>query len=491
MTTPTTPTTPASPATLPRRAGPGQDPVEGRSPFRLVPLVAVAFTMVMMVRIAARPLWDPDLWWHLRLGEELRSGWSVTDPGQLTTYATKDWFVRSWLPDVATSWVEDQFGLPAVAWVYGLLLLVLVVVVYAVARRQAEVLVASLTAVAVMFAAGMSLTPRPHLLSYVLLVLATAAWIATIDDLRPPWWLIPATWVWAASNGMWSTGVVVGVAVIAGLALDRRLDWRSGLRLATVPVGSVVAAAITPAGPQLLFGATESWGWQRYISEFATPALTNPRVLATWVLIAVIGLTWVKQRQEVSWARIGVLGVAALWTMFALRSVTWGALMTTPLLAGAMQSWLPRRPRLGITRREVAALGLATALSLVVLALFVPTTSDQPGRVPLGLDDELAALPAGTPILNEYALGGWLEWRHRHLEPVIDGNTNAYFLSDMEEYRRALGMQPSWQDYVTEKEVTHALLAEGSPLDHALQTQLGWRQVDTDLGYSLTQAPAD
>ena len=74
-------------------------------------------------------------------------------------------------------------------------------------------------------------------------------------------------------------------------------------------------------------------------------------------------------------------------------------------------------------------LGLVTFGCLVALALpfAVPATSElAPATSPNELDDQLASLRAGTVVLNEYVLGGWLHWRHPELQTVVDGFTDGY-----------------------------------------------------------------
>ncbi|MFP5335096.1 MAG: hypothetical protein ACLGIV_07275, partial [Actinomycetes bacterium] len=82
-------------------------------------LVALALLFAFVTRLAARPIDDPDTWWHLRLGEEFSTGWSLTDPGQLTPFATRPWFATQWLPEVVAWRVETWLGLPGVAWLHG------------------------------------------------------------------------------------------------------------------------------------------------------------------------------------------------------------------------------------------------------------------------------------------------------------------------------------------------------------------------------------
>ena len=64
------------------------------------------------------------------------------------------------------------------------------------------------------------------------------------------WWLVPLTWVWAMVHGMWPVGIIIGLVALVGLALDRAVTRRQWLRLAAIPVLSVVAAGAHPRRAQ-------------------------------------------------------------------------------------------------------------------------------------------------------------------------------------------------------------------------------------------------
>ena len=69
------------------------------------------------------------------------------------------------------------------------------------------------------------------------------------------WWLVPLTWVWACSHGMWFVGVVIGLVALVGLFPDGTVRGRAWLRLALVPLGSLAAAALTPVGSRAAAGS--------------------------------------------------------------------------------------------------------------------------------------------------------------------------------------------------------------------------------------------
>jgi len=454
---------------------------------RWMPFLLVLGLLGGAVRQGVQPIGDPDTWWHLRLGDDIWRTWNFTDPAPWTRFATQDWVTTQWLPEVVASRVEHFFGLPGVVWLFCAGLVLITAVLYLVCRREADVLAAAVATAAAFLGMNATLTPRPQLVSFILLLMVTSAWLRTARDLRPRWWLIPVSWLWACSHGMWFSGVAVGAVVVVGLILDRRIRGRIALKMLAIPVSSLLVAAMTPAGPQLLLSPFAVGGITKYVTEWAPPSIHDLSPAATAVMIAAVALTWARGRQ-VAWSHIGLLLVATCWALLSARTVTLGAAMTAPLLAGALQSLLPGRA-LGMSRPEVAALGGGVVACMAAVTLLLPGSTGTPANVPNALNASLERLPPHTVIFNDFGLGGWLLWRHPTLEPVIDGRAEAFPKAQFEGYKRTSQVTAGWETFLETTNSTHALVMEHSPLATALDERLHWRALGRAEGYVLLAAP--
>ncbi len=451
-----------------------------------LPLVVLSVILLRLTLAAALPLEDPDVWWHLRLGNEFRHGWSLLHPDQLSTFATVRWAPTQWLPEVAASWVEQHVGLPGVAWLYGAGLVGFVLSVFVVCRRRASLLPAVLATGLAVGVATASLSPRPQIISFALLALTVGAWLNSAESGRPPWLLVPLTWVWAMCHGMWFTAVLVGIGVVLAMALERSHPVSAIVRAALVPVASLLVAALTPAGPRLL-GAPFAVGVRRsMITEWQQASWQDGPVLIAIALLAFLAVMFLRRRP--TWVELALVAMAAVWLVASARTVALAGVLLAPVLASRLQELLGDRAPVIRTER----LWVATTVTgcLAVLAGIVGTTADEPANVPLALDPQLTALPDGTAILNTWTLGGWLEWRHPRLEPVVDGLAEAYRVEHLRAYIQTLELRPGWQKFVTDTGVTAALLAvDDRRLAEALQGELGWRQLGEDEGTVLLVAP--
>ncbi|WP_336922668.1 hypothetical protein [Aquipuribacter sp. SD81] len=445
--------------------------------------------LASMVRLAARPISDPDAFWHLRVGYLLRTGeFSLFRTGPLSSFATESWIPRDWVPQLVASQVEAWFGLPGVAWLYGLSLVAFVLVTYLLCRRWSDALPAAVaTGLCVVGAIG-SLSQRPQMVSFVLLVVVVHAWLRTADDLRPRWWLVPLMWVWAGSHGMWYLGIAVGGAVVVGLMLDRRADLRRLFVLALVPFLGLAAAAITPAGPWLLLAVFQTGDKWRFATEWGPPDFTSVNHATAMLMVALTLLPWTRVRAPMAWVHLLLVLLATALVLMAERTVAAGAAMVVLVLASTLQGLFHGRAPAPLPRSEVVTLVAAAGLAAGALAITVPITSDGPAGVPEGLSAELDALEPGSAVINAYELGGWLHWRHPELNTVIDGFTDGYSVEALEAWTSAVVVAPGWQQYVRSTGADHALLSEESPLTEALTDRLGWRVVEVDEGYVLLEA---
>ena len=392
-----------------------------------------------------------------------------------------------WLPEVVASRVEHLFGLPGVVWLLCAGLVLITAVLYLVCRGEADVLAATIATLVAFLGMSATLTPRPQLVSFILLLIVTGAWLQTARDLRPRWWLIPLSWLWACSHGMWFSGIGVGAVVALGLILDRRIRGTTALRLLAIPVASLLLAALTPVGPRLLLSPFAVGSVTQFITEWEPPSIQDLSPAATAVMIAIVALSWARGRQ-VAWTRIGLLLLATFWALLSARTVTLGAAMTAPLLAAALQSLLPDHAP-GVWRREVAALGAGGVAVLAVVTLLLPGPMGTPANVPNGLNASLDRLPPHTVIFNYFTLGGWLLWRHPTLEPVIDGRAEAFPKAQFEGYIKTTQAGAGWEQFLRTTQAKHALVEEHSPLATALDERLHWRSLGSDGGYILLEAP--
>jgi len=455
-----------------------------REPRWMIGVLAL-LALGLTVRVGTRAVGDPDIWWHLKAGQYVLDGGHFSGPDPWVRFATRPFVLTQWLPEIVAQKGYEIAGLPGVAWLRSAAMLVLLGALLWACRRVADSVPALMAVLAAMLGAGASLTERPQLVSFIFLAVTMAAWWRSAEDLRPSWWVIPLTWVWACSHGLWSVGIAVGGVVILGLAVDRRLDRRTALRLLLVPVLSLVAAALTPVGPRLLlspFDVSSAAG--PFVQEWQPTSARSPFALITLAMITVVVLTWVRSRSVPPSWQIALAAIAFVATLIMYRTVAIGAVIAAPLFASALQQQRFRPPQ-ALRRRAVFTwLGLTLAAALIAMPV-AGSVAQKPFGVPDRLRPQLSALPAKTVVLDQFAISGWLLWAEPQLVPVADLRSEVYSSEYLSAYRNNESVGPGWQSFITRTGATAALLSEDSALADALQHQLHWRVIGRDNGYVL------
>jgi hypothetical protein len=450
-------------------------------------------TIALVVANCARAIGDPDLWWHLRLGDDLIAQRSLAAPTNWSSFATKEWVPTEALPEVVGAAFNRWFGLSGVAWLLALALCLILLSVYFAARFRGPPAIAALGTIVALVGIGGSLSPRPQLLSFALLPIVITAWLASEEDLRPRWWLVPMTWLWSMLHGFWSLGVGYGLMAAVVICLERRPGARPALRLVAVPIACAASVLLTPQGLDLLqapfhsqragFAANNETPW---VLEWGRTTPHNHYAQATVLVIAVTVVAWLVTRHRPSLLRVVLLASAAFWVWFAYRTVAIGCLVAVLLMVEAVSPATDRRP--APRRAEVSVLLGVVALCLAVLATVVARAPVEAKGIPTALDPALDRIPPGTTVLNSYGLGGWLAWRHPDLNRTIDGSATPYPAGYQAAYHAAISGEPGWQAFVKRTDAHFAYLDDTSALIPRLKA-MGWTTVSRGDGVQVLRAP--
>lgn len=434
---------------------------------------------------AAQPIRE-DIWWHLRLGSDFWEGRPLSDPGQFGPFSTDSWVPTQWLTQMLMSVANQFFALDGLSWLFGVALVSLVGTVYLSSRTFGGPLAAAVATGVAIIGMSASLSPRPHMVTYVFVAATLGAWLRALHNGTRPWWLIPLTWVWACAHGMWFIGPVIGMAVAIGAAFDqpKRLPPRS----MAIPVLSALVALATPVGPKLVTAPFAVSDVSGLISEWQPPDFRSAGPAVTVFMLLLIIVNWSRGGRSVSWVEIGLFSLALGWTLLAARTVTVGAIIAAPLFANSLQMWMDR-PVTNPRPREKLSVWASAAGWLATLAVVLAATNNRPVNLPSSIGAYLDELPAGSVVFVPDTLGGWIMWEYPQLRPVVDGLTESYSLDYWSEVLGAASAAPGWKVFIERAEVRVALIPSSFPLAEALTDQLSWIEVARDGEFVLLVTP--
>lgn len=449
-------------------------------------LVTVAVSVgvvVLITQLGVRPVSDPSPWLHLRIGEYLSEGGRFAGPDPFSQSVVRSYVPTQWLPSVAAYELYAVVGLPAVAWLRAVCLLGLFLVLVLTVRRGLPGVVGVVLAGGVTLVSLPTMTERPQAFGMVLLAVSVLGWWSSLQDGRPRWWLVPLAWLFAASHGLWSIALGVGLLVCLGRALDGA-DRRAVGRLVLVVAGQLVVTALTPLGPPLLLTPlTVGANGREFVLEWQPGTLASVTVVGVLLMVAVtIGLA-LRSRTAMPWSRLLVLGTALTLTFATIRTGAPAAILLAPLLAEALGRTI--RPRSMLSGHALPVVVTAVLVSAIIAFPLALARSVSSVGVPTRLAPQLLALPAGTPVLAQTDVSGWVMWAAPNVSPVVDIRNEAYTPQQLRDYVRTYQAREGWEALIDTAHVQFALVEKTSALRGALVDVRGWHVLGADGTYVL------
>lgn len=376
------------------------------------PRVALALSVgLVALQAAVAPLWDADLWWLLRAGEDLlREGVAPRHNRYGFTAPTHAWVMHEWLLGALGAALVRAFGLPGVALLRIAATLTVAAFAWRVALRGARPLAAAL-AVAGMLAlfGGRFESARPLGLAYApAMVVLWAAFAPTLRA-RHALAAVLATALWTNAHGSFPLALVT-LAAGACEAPHRH-------RVALLAACTFVTLA-NPYGPRMHDLVA------RYLGgvDGDAVAVVHQRIVEWWPLhraplrmysplellgyVAVVAL-WLRAMRVARWRPRAVFGLAlCAMALRHQRHLQLAGLLSLPLLAPVLSPGERAvRPRARGVFVGVAAAALI--LWAVVARTRAPASWVNPTRDPGDFSRLHASLPHDARVFVTLPFAGY------------------------------------------------------------------------------------
>jgi hypothetical protein len=507
---------------------------------RLLVFVLMSLVFVM----AARPISDPDFWWHLRAGRLIWETRAVPHADIFSsTFSGREWVAHEWLSEVLMYLIHQSLGYAGLVVCFALVVSAAMWVAYRrCAANAGHPYVAGSALLLGALAASPTWGVRPQVFSFLFagVFLTVLGGYVRRESRRAVWWLVPLTALWANMHAGFALGLALVALTVAGLVLDVWLSdgggarknengvgegyenssdgsnesdksrgngsdgsvWRRVRPLAFVFAACLLAVALNPNGVRLYvypFETLTSRAMMRYINEWFSPdfheLMFQPLALLLFATFAAMVLSRVRVRPS-SLLLLAATGYAALRSG---RNVPFFALAAMPLLAEHAWKWLTRqtwgdwlaRPE----KREAGAgaalkvalnvvLLVAAPLALVVLRVgqvAARQASDEARNFPVAAVEFMRANRPPQPVFNEYGWGGYMIWNlYPDYRVYIDGRADVYGDDFLEEFLHTHDGVANWRAPLEREGVRTAVLNPDAPLASLLRQDGGWRKVFED-----------
>ena len=449
-----------------------------------------ALTAALVLPVAARPLVDFDVWWHVRTGQAIIASHSVPHVETWSwTAAGRPWVLTSWLSDVIFGGIYDAFGWRGVLLLrlFGAVSLLAVLARYLLrAATPFNGLVFAVVAVGLV----PFLTERPQLFSLLFVVWLAGVLSNARRGLLPrPLVFLAVTYIWTNVHGMWVLAPAMLLLGCLAYWLDDRTSARAALpRAALLAMGSVALSALTLAGPRIVYWSLQVHSAAGLISEWRPTVLWNVRYCGTLVLMLLLAAAWARSKQQIPWSEIVVALALFVFSTVAVRYVAPALILLAPMAVQRLNVAFPLKSKLLMPRWVAPAIfggGVALAITLAF------ANSAIASGVPTRIVDDLKAMPQSqVRVLNDYNVGGVLTgFGAPKVSVAIDGRTDVYAPEYVERYIRATRGLVDWEKLVDSLNPDAAVLGHGGALAQLLVEQRGWTVERTDGAYDLLLPP--
>jgi hypothetical protein len=454
--------------------------------------VAIAVIAMVCGVYSAGTIEDPDVFWHILIGDQILQDRSLSGLGADWTVAQPEqqWQTSQWLSEVLVSLLHDAGGLPAliIARTIVALLLFLGIGALLLARAtpRAAVIVMPLVALAV----APTVQDRPQTASLVLTV-----WLAwrisglLRGDRGPSVWEVGAvTLVWAQFHGLWIIAPAAFAVLTLGRLLEGRASFTAARRAALLTLACVVGGVINPLGPKSLILPLTFAGDTALIDEWSRTSLSYFGTVLLLLLLMVTAVLWSRSRASVPVPEVVHIAAWTLFAFLALRNIAPAMLLMAPVVAGRLSGLLPASGP--SPRREqrllTAALALVIALGSAVAIGRALTIDPLAGAPAAALAADLTRLDEPVRVLNDYNSSGIMLYQAGDKITLgIDGRADRLGGAYTEKYSQAQDLRGAWRAYVDDINPDVALLLTDTALTTWLTEVDGWVLVRTDGDFSL------
>ncbi|MCX6901100.1 MAG: hypothetical protein NT105_20695 [Verrucomicrobia bacterium] len=448
---------------------------------------------------------DSDTCMHWRVGEDmLRSGqmvradtYSHTMPG--ASVITKEWLAQ--ILFAAAGRVRGFYGLS----VLGALVIATTFLLLhrQLLREDNDLLVATLVTLLAAWAGVIHWLARPHVFTFLMVVLWNGALRRFEADGRPVRLAVVLAALmlfWVNLHGAFLLGFVILGAYWLGAVIEfirpPAAVPRSAARhkIVVLTVVGLLALAVSLINPN---------GWhlhQHNLQFMRSSYLTNllfehrpidfhsPDALGFLVwLAALIAALAVRQRPRLPASSLILIAGWTYLALYAVRNIPLMALVTAPIVASAFSACVRGRWREFSHRQtaENAASNGWPAVALVALIpiVFVPgPVAMPPDRWPVNAVRFIKQHPgqfAGN-MLNQHVWGGYLMWEMPEHKVFVDGRTDFYGEAFIRNFLDMTQLRPGWREKLDASKVGWTLLTTDHPLTQALALLPDWRRAYSD-----------
>jgi hypothetical protein len=440
---------------------------------------------------------DPDLWWHVRVGQDILAShhWATVDPYSYTV-AGDPWMAYEWLGDVFIGTAAKLGGIVGLAFLLFVSASAVMLALYAYTTRRAENCKAGFVVSVILCSlAFATFNLRPQMFGYLFIVLT----LIVLDRFRTGehralYVLPPLFLMWINTHGSWVIGLGIMLVFFGSGLVPLKLGnvesrvWsqQERIRLEIVFLLSLAVIPITPYGTRLA----------AYPFTVASSLPLNVANISEWLpmpfnmgggklFLAVVLAFFLAQLllplrlwlDDVILLFGGIV-MACLHVRFLMLFVPFAA----GVLAIVVARWMPPYDR----KKDLFFLNAALMAACVFgMTRYFPSSADLEKIAAKSFPVEAVAYlrehPAPQPMYNTYVYGGYLVGNLPGQKVFIDGRGDLYEDAGIfGEYLEVSDLKPGAFTILRAHNIQSCLLDRKEPLATALGANPAWEMRYSD-----------
>jgi hypothetical protein len=461
------------------------------------PVLLASLFVVLVVLTVRNRFNDPDLWYHLKIGEIIWRTHAIPRVDSFSfTAGGHPWVAQEWLSQLTLYGfyhVGGYAGLMLWLCVFASLLIVGAYALCAFYSHNAKV--AFLGGLITWLFATIGLGIRPHIVGYLLLVCELL--IVHLGRSRHPRWFLALPLLfayWINSHGSFFFGLVVLAVILFcsffevrwGLVRSCRWEKRARNTLAVAFLLSIAALSVNPIGLQLAIHPLEVMSKLpvnlTYVSEWRPPEFNNLRGVGLLAIAGLVLLVPLLRRMEIT---LEELLLTALGFGFAVRHermLFLFGILVAPIVCRLMADlWDRYEPE----RDHPIANAILIWVALFAIMKAFPTSGELDRQVananPVESLAYIKRVGLSGRMMNAYIYGGYLIWAAPEYKVFVDGRGDIFESTGvLTEYLEWLAVETDPQLLLDKYHIQFCLLSRDAPVAHILPLLPGWKLMYSD-----------
>jgi len=451
--------------------------------------------VVIAVLSASTHFNDPDVWFHLKLGQIVWDTHTIPTSDSFShTAFGHAWIPHEWLAELSmygAYHAGGERGLMIWFFVFSSLLYVFVYVLSY--RVSGNALIALMGGATAWFFGGIGMSIRPHMMGYTFLAAELLLLECGLRNRRWLWLLPPLFGLWVNCHGsnFFGMGVLVAYwacSFVAGKwGLVTAEAWPAGVRrtLGITILLCGLALLCNPVGIQQLLYPLNT-AFQQTTSMMANQEWQPPdpsSLRGAAMIGGVIGLLAVSvlRRSELRLLDLVLVAMGFGLALKHVRMLFVFGILFAPALCRVLGPLLGRDPK----REHPIANGLILAGFATAIAAACPTSAVLQQQVrkanPAAAVEFIRKAGISGPMLNEYLFGDYLIWAFPEEKVFVDGRGDIYdWTGVLSEYGRWATLSEDPNILLDKHKIRFCLLSKNAPMGYVLPYLKGWRKVYSD-----------